>query len=144
MLEAAYLQQDFVRILLRLSYSFPEGCQGVLADDSSVCEPFSVGLNNGCRHILALVRRGLGDDTICVALSLALFEDVELLHSFGRPVEVLALGADVGHAIGACALASPKVRLLYIEMLVSISNCRKVQVTISRTFFLVPILLVFV
>lgn len=84
------LEQDGVGILFLLGNSIAEGAQRLLADDTTVGEPFSVGLDTGVGYVAALVAGSLDDLAVGVALSFALLKDVEPLDLFRVAVEVFS------------------------------------------------------
>lgn len=88
------LEQDGVGVLLLLCNGVSEGAERLLADNSTIGEPFPVRLDSCAGDIAALVASGFRDLAICVSLRLALFEDVELLDLLCVSVEVFA-GDDV-------------------------------------------------
>lgn len=66
-----------------------------MRDDTGVVEPLPVGLDtrNGC--FAALVRGGLCDVALGVALGLAVGEALEDLYLFGAAVKILTLDFDL-------------------------------------------------
>lgn len=86
------LEQDGIRVLFFLCDGVAEGAERLLADDSTVREPFPVGLDARIGDVAALVAGGLDNLSLGVALGLALLEDVELLDFLGGAVEVFSVG----------------------------------------------------
>lgn len=84
------LEQDSVRVFLFLCDGIAECAQGLLADDTTIGEPFPVGLDARVGGVAALVAGSLDNFAFGVALGLALLEDVELLDFLGGAVEVFS------------------------------------------------------
>lgn len=83
-------EQDGIRIFLFLRDGVAECAQGLLADDTTVGEPFPVGLDARVGGVTALVGGSLDDLAFGIALGLALLENVELLDFLGGAVEVFS------------------------------------------------------
>lgn len=84
------LEQNSVWVFLLLSNGIAERTERLLADDSAVGKPFSVGFDASNGLVSALVASSFGNLSLGVALRLALFEDVELLDFLCAAVEVFS------------------------------------------------------
>lgn len=90
--ELVALEKDSVWVFLLLCDGVAERAERLLADDTAVGEPFSVGLDAGIGCVATLEGGSLCDFALSVAGGSALLEDVELLDFLRGAVEVLSSG----------------------------------------------------